>query len=510
MADKNSLGRKTLLIVANNFLGGAMGWFILYLIFQNMENPAHDYGIVSFALGFLGMFMIILTPGTNTVHIKRISEGRDIGKCVGTYLAIKSVLTPLYLVVVISVLFGWEFLLGYGFESPQHKYVIYLLLLNFVLGSYISVFISTFQGKKEIAKVQLCMLLSTIAKLATVLVIVGLNMGPMALAMAWNMSNIAYIISCAVLFFKDYKVKRPTWAMSKDYIKFSLPLLFFTLAGMLAVTTDRVMIQLFWSSEDVGIYFAAYQITVFITTFGVAVRTLVLPTISKFHKEKNYKQIQFLTKMAEKYISLFILPICMFVVFFPEGVVKIMLGPKAMDSAPILAIFGIFVMFQVLSIPYGPQLSGTNRPKLTAALGIPRFGLNILFNLIFIAPSVMGITLLGWGAKGAAIGTLLSTVIYYIALRIVVYKFISGSKGSWRIVLNALGAFIMAVVMKYALAPYWAIDRFYDLIGYSIVGAVIYFALMFIFREFGKNEVKYIWGIINPREMTRYIKKELR
>jgi len=473
-----------------------------------MLNADYTYGAVAFCLGFLGMFAFILNPDANMAHIKRVSEGMDVGKCIGTYLAIKTVLTMIFLVVVFVCLFGWKHIFGKGFESPEHEIALYILLINFVLTSFNGVFIATYEGKKEIAKAQFGMLMSTTSRLAAVFIVVYFQLGILGLAMTWNISMMVYFL-VSLLMFKGYKIKRPSWSLAKNYMRFGAPILFVAAAYVLVVNTDRVMIQLFWSSDDVGHYFAAWRITLFITMIAVSVRKLVIPTISEYHTENKGSHIQDLTWAAEKYIALFIVPICFFLAVFPKDVLHIMTSDEFLPAAPILSIFAIYSLLVALNIPYESHFVGNNQPKMAAMLGVPRSLLNILLNMVFIPTSLFGIRLAGLKGVGAALGSLVSTVIFVVVSRIVIYRSVSGTKSNWRIIFNLISAGLMCVFLYFVLYPYHPIVRYYDIFLFMVVGAIIYFATMFIFRQFTKKEVVYLLKVVDPIQMIKYIKNEV-
>ena len=502
------LGRKTLLIMANNVAGGILGYIILKVIAIYMIDAAYTYGTVAFALGFLGMFMIILSPGTDMAHIKKISEGKDVGKCVGTYLVMKTIFTAIFLIVILTVLFGWENILNKGFESPKHRIAIYLLIFNYVVSSFNTLFVATFEAKKETAKVEIGMLFSTITRLAAVMIVVYFQMGIYGLAITWNVSMLMYFM-VSLIMFRGYKIKSPSWKLAKQYIHFGLPILFISIANTLAFNTDRVMIQYWRGSTEVGYYFAVWRITIFIILFGIATRKLIFPTMSEYHAKMKTTDIQNLTWDTEKYIILFIAPISLFITFFPREIIRILLSEEFLPGAPILRILSIYCLVHSLNIPYGAQIPGTNRPRLSAALGIPKALLNILINLLLIPSAIFGIRLGGLGAVGAALGTLISMTAYTVAARIVVYKYISRTKSNWRIVYNFVCAGTMCLFLRFILAEYYSIRHFYDFPIYAAIGATLYFALMFAFRQFTRKEMNYLFEVIKPGAMLVYIRQEL-
>ena len=50
---------------------------------------ASAIGEFSFALSLVGSFTFIAFFGFRMAHVKRISEGLDLGKCIGTFLSIR-------------------------------------------------------------------------------------------------------------------------------------------------------------------------------------------------------------------------------------------------------------------------------------------------------------------------------------------------------------------------------------------------------------------------------------
>ena len=70
-----------------NLLDGLLAYIALYFISRDMGPEA--YGIIGFAMGFVGLFTILTDLGFNSAHIKRVSEGKDMGTCIGTYLVSK-------------------------------------------------------------------------------------------------------------------------------------------------------------------------------------------------------------------------------------------------------------------------------------------------------------------------------------------------------------------------------------------------------------------------------------
>jgi len=69
-------------------------------------------------MGFVGLFNFIADLGFSSAHVKRISEGKDLGECIGTFATIKILLTVIMVALVIGGIAIWKYVL-YKNKSVQ-------------------------------------------------------------------------------------------------------------------------------------------------------------------------------------------------------------------------------------------------------------------------------------------------------------------------------------------------------------------------------------------------------
>ena len=125
------IARKSVFIMFIQFLNGFLGYIGLKFIALYMQP--WEYGIVGFAFGFVSLFAIFGKLGFNQAHIKRISEGKDPGMCIGTFIVTKTFLAGLLGSLTILSIAIWRYVIGRGFESPIHEQAVYIMLSYFVL-----------------------------------------------------------------------------------------------------------------------------------------------------------------------------------------------------------------------------------------------------------------------------------------------------------------------------------------------------------------------------------------
>ncbi|MCK5459478.1 MAG: flippase, partial [Thermoplasmatales archaeon] len=84
------IARKSFLIVSSQFFARFLGWIGLFILAKLWGDYAPvALGYIGFAMAFLTLFHLVAKFGFLEAHVKRISEGKDLGTCIGTYAAIK-------------------------------------------------------------------------------------------------------------------------------------------------------------------------------------------------------------------------------------------------------------------------------------------------------------------------------------------------------------------------------------------------------------------------------------
>lgn len=474
-------------------------------------NPLHGpaaYGVLAFAYSFVALFSIFGNLGFNQAHIKRVSEGKDLGTCIGTFFTTKTGLTGLMIFLTLVVIIIWKTFLGRGFESPIHETAVYIMLGYWIIRTIALVMVTTFQGKKEIAKAQLPMFSEVLIRTIAIIIVAYLGWGIIPLVMTYIVGDITFFFT-SLYFFRNYPIKNPSLEYFKDYVHFAIPLSIVIASSLIMTNIDKVLIQLFWSATEGGYYFAAYRILVFINLFTISIGLLLFPTYSSLHAKKDVKGIQNLTLTSERYLSMIVFPLVFGTIALARPIAKIMLSSWA-PTIPILEILTLFALLDALERPYQTQFMGMGYPKLARNRILIMVIINITLNIILIPRNIpsLGINLLGLGAQGAAIATVISYGIGLGYSRIMAWKLI-GIKGNLCILLHLFSAVIM-VSGLYGLSTLIEISRWYILIIFGLTGLSIYIGVLFLLREFKKEDFELFRDSFNIKKMINYIITEIR
>jgi len=501
------IARKSALIVVTQLANGLLGFIGLKFISKFMQP--WEYGIVGFAYGFVAIFSIFGNLGFDAAHIKRISEGKDMGNCIATFFVIKMLLAGLMASAVIFSIMAWKYILHRGFESALNEKAIYIMLSFFVLATLSNAFISTFNARKEIAKSRLPYFIYTLVRIMATIFVAYYDIGPLALAYTYLVGEI-FRFSFALLLFRGYPIGKPSFQYFKSYFSFARPMAIANAASIIMTNIDKVFIQLFWSSTQVGEYFATVNLSRFLVVFASAISTLLLPTISEHHSINEMKKIKQLVFQSERYLSMIIFPLIVILIVLAKPIIHMLLSDKYMPALPVLQILPLFLLFDALSRPYQSQLQGMNMPNYTRNMVLIMMIMNVILNFILIPKDIrsIGIKLFGMGIKGAAISTVISYFVGMMYIRMVSWKE-TGIIGIKNTIFHLIAAIVMAFSL-HELQKFIEIRLWYHLIIVSLIGVGIYLAVLVVVKEFKKEDFEFFMDALDPRKMLGYINEEIR
>jgi len=531
------IARKSLVITASQFFARFLGLIGLILLAKLWGGFAADaLGIIGFALSFLALFSFIADLGFNKTHVKRISEGKDLGTCLGTYATIKIALIGIMVAAVLVAIFVWKTLLHRQFYDATTESVVYVFVFYYIFLNLHQIATVTFEGTRETAKMETAKTFENLVKvplmifvaLAGVLIIGKKTIAPAihwpgilqplqqflalhavgSLAMAYVFGVLAVFL-VGLYLLRTYEWNKPTVLMAKSYLSFAFPLMFASIIGVISVNIDKIMIGYFWTAKEVGYYFAVQQVSQSIVIIPTAVCTVLFPTLSQFHAQQNFEKIKSIISSAERYISMILIPIVVVIFIFVQPVINILLNSAFMPATSVLLILALYALLMGLTMPYSALMGAINRPDMSMKIGVATCVVTIGLNFLFIPKdgllSTFGIT----GPTGAATATIFASLITFVGLIIAAKKLAAIKMMQSHTPRHLLAGIIMGGSL-YSLNIIFPVSRWYQLIGFSFIGISIYITVLFLLKEFKKEDLFFFLNILYPKETLRYIKSELK
>jgi len=328
-----------------------------------------------------------------------------------------------------------------------------------------------------------------------------------SLAMTYVAGALAVFI-VGIFLMRKYPIKKPNYEFFKDYILFALPLFLITGINTVSANVNKIMIGFFWTSTEVGYYFTIEQITQMLLIIYSAVSLVAFPILSEYHSKKNLKAIQKTTHDGLRYLSMVIIPPIVVLVVFARPIISIILSDSFIPAVPVLILLSLCGFFYAFNSYFYSLIVGMNKPRTLAKITIIIAIFNIAFNYFFIPRNGLFSSIGLNGASGAAFATLLSTFIGVIFLGYSTQKMIQTRVFRFNILIHLFSGLFMGLIL-YIIGSFIGTIYWYELIILTALGLCIYLGILYILKEFNKNDMAFFLNILNLKEMVHYIRKEV-
>ena len=251
---------------------------------------------------------------------------------------------------------------------------------------------------------------------------------------------------------------------------------FNTVIVYLAYNADKILVGRFWGAEALGVYGRAYQLINLPTdNLNATVSNVAFPALCRIQNDSARLRRYFLRGYG--LFNALVLPITVGCAMFPEDIVRVFLGPRWHDAAPIFRLLAPTMLVFAVVNPLGWLLMATGRTGRS---------LKIAF---VIAPAViLGYSIgLPWGPQGVAIG--FSGAMLLLAVPVVVWS-MHGMPMTTRDIVKevrrplisiAAGAAAALAAGRYILAVEPALFRL--VVETSILFGVYLFVLLFVMNQ---------------------------
>jgi len=353
-----------------------------------------DFGLLSYAISFYGLFATISILGLESITIRELVKNPD---------KRDDLLGSVFLLRLLGGVCTIIFIALTLYFSDESTYISILILIVSVSAIFQSFSVVDYYFRAEVKAKYSVYVFSTavliVAVLKIMLIIFEANLIYFAIAF-----SIEFLLAAAGFLFvyRFNKLKLSGWRFNKkiavSLLKDSWPLILSGLVVSVYMKVDQVMIKNMLNSEEVGYYAAAVKLSEAWYFIPVALTNSLFPAIvnakkvsKEFYNNRMQKLYDILAWMA--------IAIAVPVSIFSSEIISIIFGNEFQSAAPVLTIYiwaGVAVFLGVASSQY---LINENFTKLSFSRTFIGMVLNILLNIILIPK---------YGIVGAAYATLIS------------------------------------------------------------------------------------------------------
>ena len=371
------VARNTCFLVIASIISYVAYFFTLMYIARYL-GPG-EFGILSIAIAFTGLFGILTDLGLGMLTVREVSrDKKSAGKYIGNTTAMKAVFSVIALIYVLTA----AVLMGY---DPKTIAVIVLITLAIVISSFFTTFFSVFQAYQQMEYQAIATGFDNIFMFAAVIVVISFSWDVVALAFLYIVRNVLVLAYMFIIYIRKYELPKIEFDLSfwKPTLKEALP---FALSGIfltLFIWIPSIILSVMSGKEAVGFYGASNKFIYFFLSLYSVYMIAVFPVMSIYYK-KSKNSLKFIYKRSFKYTMVICLPVTFFISLLAPEIITAVYGSAYTQSAAALQIL-VWTLTLVSISGISANLLGSINRQLTlikiTAIGI---AINILLGLILI------------------------------------------------------------------------------------------------------------------------------
>ena len=386
-----------------------MSWFFLYKFISMALGLAvsiwivrylgpTNYGILSYAVSFVGLFAPFLHMGlANILTRELVKKEQQSAVIMGSAFAVTvflGIAVPLVIIII-----------AYYQQSNYLTFIVITIIAVSKMFAF-SVVFSWYFRAKLLAKY------TVLANLVSLLVVNIFRIGLLIyqapfIYFIWSFLIEVIVAVSALLFFyqKSQKLSIFSWSfklpVTKKLLRDALPFLFAGLAMTIYMQIDQVMIHSMLGAKEVGYYAASVRITDAINALLIIVPTVLFPAIVKAREiGKELYMLRLLRLYCFGIWTTIVIALLLSV--SAPSIINLLIGEEFTRSIAVLQIHAWSSIFMVLLYCSGNWYVAENFALQDFTRQVVAALFNIALNLYLIPI---------YGIEGAALATLLSLFI---------------------------------------------------------------------------------------------------
>ncbi len=379
------------------FISAGMA-FLLNVVLARLLG-AEGSGVYYLSFTVVVIFATISRIGMENALIRYVAANLSIGKksvVVAVYrIAIK--LSALVSIPLSSILYLMAPWLSYSvFNKPELEVPLEIMSFAVVPLALFTLHANMLQGAKRIASSIFILSISSPLITATLSIAFVGSYGVQAASYSYVVAAFLTLVFGIILWNKEicFRSSSSVGRKGEDFLASSLPLFVVNLLTMLISWSPLLLLGVWESSHNIGIFSAASR-TAMLTSFVlIAVNSIAAPKFAELYQNGNKKELGEIARNSTKIMVALAFPVLLIFIFFPEPILAIF-GDDFREGAKVLIILSIGQFVNVLMGSVGYLLMMTGHERIMRNILIVMGVLSLSLNFLLI-PS--------FGIFGAAIG----------------------------------------------------------------------------------------------------------
>jgi O-antigen/teichoic acid export membrane protein len=443
-----------------------------------------EYGVISLALAVLSFALVFSVMGMNQGVMRMFSyyHGKNKReKALSSYYSARKIVLFLSLFFALSLFLLSDFLAEVVFKNPSFSKILKILSLLVPFMSLNEIIWALFMAEKKPELLfYINYLLDKVIRLVLTFLALFIGLGVIGVAYSYLISGIITFFLATYFAKKQIlNTKFRSENLKKELLNYSIPLMFAGVISTIFLWTDTVLLGIFKSAKEVGLYNAAIPTANLINLPAIALGSFFVPLFTEILAKKKHSMLKSFTSSISRWIYIAALPLLFILLIFGQDLLIILFG-KEFGLAYIALVVLALKEFSNLPISVSSWIIASYG-KSNLLLKFSLFGtiLNIILNILLIPK---------FGIFGAGLATLISSIFFgsFIIFRAKkISGFFPADTGIYKPLIASLLSSILIFLIDRLL---FATTPFYAIFIYAIFFVSIYFSLIYILRGFTKED----------------------
>jgi len=476
--------------------------FLYFIYIARLLGPV-DLGLYDPVKSLIPILLILIDFSLSVVLVREIARAPERAE---EYLSS---------VLGIKVIFAFIILLGMGLFTnfsnfePLVKTILYLDGMIVILDTFTLTFFAVFRGLQNMKFESIGIIVTQI--LTVIVGVTGLVLGYdlRVLFLAVLVGSIFNFFFSLIMLRKKLKIRiRFAWnkPIIKTFLKIAIPFAIYAFLVKVFSNADRYLLLGLTEQKYVGWYVTSHKLTYALEFIPSAFAVAIFPAMSAFYISSKINLIKTFEK-AMYYLMILAVPISIGMITLADKIIYSLYGKAFEVSIVPLRILMIGLVVVFLNFPVGAFLNACNRQVINTINMSITVVVNVAINLLLIKQYTF---------NGAAIAALVSGyLLFFLGLRwvgkIIDYnkKFLLKTLGKCLLASGAMCAVLFVIKENIDISIQLNssviarnIAALLSLSIYIIVGAIVYFIVLYLVKGFTKNDISFFY--------QKFIKKLLK
>lgn len=316
--------------------GGAGILAVVAISFITRYLGREGFGFYTTVVAFLQFIAILIDFGLTTIAVQMVSERDDgVDKIMSNLMTLRTVSAAIFLgaAPLAALFFPYPGIIKLGIAITTITFF-FQLLLQTITG--------IFQKHLAMHIPAAADFISRIFFVIAVAALVHFKQGFLPIIWALAATN---LISLIIIYFysRKFVVIRPAfdWAIWKNILSRAWPIGVSIILNLIYLKVDIILLSLYKSQEEVGLYGAPYKLIDALTMFAMLFMGLILPLLAAARAKKETARFAHIFQKTFNLLIIFIVPMLVGAYFISDRVMTAMAGEAFAASGKILTILTI-------------------------------------------------------------------------------------------------------------------------------------------------------------------------